>query len=145
MIFKKFLNFNFKSHPKQCPTTQSITLLFETKYSYKFGRKSQDWWCTILRKKDNVPWFGWSVHHWFTTDTDNRSLVDDHIIIKRKRKLFWSCMNKTIREGWRYQIEWFFLKNSKRPSTPPPSFLENYIANFLWQIWLHICEEVWWP
>ena len=37
-----------------------------------------------------------------------------------------------------------FWKNSKRPSNPPPSFLENYIANFLWQIWLHFCEEIWW-
>ena len=27
---------------------------------------------------------------------DNRSLVDDRIIIKRKRKTFWNCMNKTI-------------------------------------------------
>ena len=27
---------------------------------------------------------------------------------------------------------------------PPPSFLENYVANFLWHIWLHICEEIWW-
>ena len=24
-----------------------------------------------------------------------------------------------------------FLKNSKRPLAPPPSFLENYVANFL--------------
>ena len=38
-----------------------------------------------------------------------------------------------------------FRKNSKRPSTPPPSFSENYVANFLWQTWLHKCEEVWWP
>ena len=37
-----------------------------------------------------------------------------------------------------------FRKNSKQPSTPP-SFLESYIAIFLLQIWLHICEKVWWP
>ena len=36
-------------------------------------------------------------------------------------------------------------KNSKGPLTPPPLFSENYVANFLWQIWLHICKEVWWP
>ena len=39
----------------------------------------------------------------------------------------------------KYTKSMIFWKNSKRPSTtPPPSFLENYIANFLWQMWLHI-------
>ena len=35
----------------------------------------------------------------------------------------------TFREGWRYQIGWFFgnIPNGLRP---PPSFLENYIAIF---------------
>ena len=49
-----------------------------------------------------------------------------------------------IREGSGYQIRWIF---GKIPNgfPPPPSFLENCIANFLWQIWQHICEEIWWP
>ena len=37
-----------------------------------------------------------------------------------------------------------FRKNSIQPSIPP-SFSENYFAIFLWQIWVHICEKVWWP
>ena len=50
-----------------------------------------------------------------------------------------------IRDGWLYQIGGFFGKIPNGLWSPPPSFSENYIANFLWQIWLHICEEVWWP
>ena len=42
------------------------------------------------------------------------------------------------------KLDEFSEKKSKRPSTPH-SFSENYVANFLWQIWLHICKEVWWP
>ena len=34
---------------------------------------------------------------------------------------------------------------SRKNTTAPPSFSENYVANFLWWIWLHICKEVWWP
>ena len=39
-------------------------------------------------------------------------------------------------------IRMIFRKNSKRPLTPP-HFWKLY-CNFLWQIWLHICEEIWW-
>ena len=39
-----------------------------------------------------------------------------------------------------------FRKKFQTAFDPPSSsFLENYFANFLWQIWLHIREEVWWP
>ena len=37
-----------------------------------------------------------------------------------------------------------FWKKFQTAIDPPPSFLENYIANFLWQIWLQICKEIWW-
>ena len=48
-----------------------------------------------------------------------------------------------LREESGYQIRCFFGKipNGLRP---PPSFLENYNAIFLWQIWLHISKEIWW-
>ena len=29
--------------------------------------------------------------------------------------------------------------------SPPPHFWKILIQFFLWQIWLHICEELWWP
>ena len=47
-----------------------------------------------------------------------------------------------IREGSGYRIRWIKIPKGL---WPPPLFLENYVANFLWQIWLHICKEVWWP
>ena len=37
-----------------------------------------------------------------------------------------------------------FWKNSKRPLTQPLIFWKLY-CKFLMTIWLHICEEVWWP
>ena len=48
------------------------------------------------------------------------------------------------KEGSGYQIRWIFGKKIQT-AFDPPSFSENYIAFFLWQIWLHMCEEVWWP
>ena len=51
-----------------------------------------------------------------------------------------------LRDGWRYQIEWIFGKISYGLwPLPSPSILENFDTIFLWQIWLHICEELWWP
>ena len=47
-----------------------------------------------------------------------------------------------IREGSGYRIRWIKIPKGL---WPPPLFSENYVANFLWQIWLHICKEVWWP
>ena len=93
-----FWNFNFKSHSKQCPTRVLIFFMIPITLInlYQFCKKSQDWWCTILRKKTIVSWFGWSAYHWFTTDTDNLSLVDDHITIKQKGEIFWNCMHKKI-------------------------------------------------
>ena len=37
------------------------------------------------------------------------------------------------------------VKTLSTPPPPPPSFSENYVTNFLWQIWLHICKDIWWP
>ena len=47
--------------------------------------------------------------------------------------LFSDCFVKKIlqeREGWLYQIGWIFRK-TPNGLRPPPSFTENYIANFL--------------
>ena len=37
-----------------------------------------------------------------------------------------------------------YWKKSERPSTPPPNSFGKLYCNFLWQIWLHICKEIWW-
>ena len=34
--------------------------------------------------------------------------------------------------------------SSVQSMVPPPLIFVNLCCNFLWQIWLHICEEVWW-
>ena len=53
-------------------------------------------------------------------------------LLWRRRLLYFLTTEQKpplLRKGWRYQIGRIFWKNSKRPSTPPPSF-SNYIANF---------------
>ena len=51
-----------------------------------------------------------------------------------------SVMSKAFRRGSRYQIGWIFGKN--------PNGLRKIILQIFYErywIWLHICEEVWWP
>ena len=48
-----------------------------------------------------------------------------------------------LREGLLTCTKWDEF--SRKNTTAPPSFSENYVANFLWWIWLHICKEVWGP
>ena len=64
-------------------------------------------------------------------------LIYMKVIMKKRKEIM-------IRGGSGYQIGWIFGKipNGLRS---PPSCTENYVANFLWQLWLHICEEVWRP
>ena len=38
----------------------------------------------------------------------------------------------------------YFLKKIPN-SLWPPLIFGKLCCNFLWQIWLHMCEEVWWP
>ena len=54
-----------------------------------------------------------------------------------------SSSHFSLGEGSRYQFGWIFRKipNGLRP----PLIFGKLYCNFLWQIWLHICEEVWWP
>ena len=67
------------------------------------------------------------------------------LIRRGVHKVLKPLLMTSLRDGYRYQIGWSFGKNSKRPLTQSPSFLENYVAKFLLRIWLHICKEVWGP
>ena len=52
--------------------------------------------------------------------------------------------DKYIRDRSRYQIGWIFGKIPNGLWPNPPHFI-NYIAIFLYWIWLHICKDVWGP
>ena len=92
----------------------------------------------------------WSIAFWISKITKRKGL-DFTQHREKLKELVWPnrvnglVNNCNLRKGGTIKSGAVsFWKKSKRLLTPP-LILENYIANFLWQIRFHICEEVWWP
>ena len=68
------------------------------------------------------------------------------ICAAKKRNNFRIGVQKKIflGKGQATKSDKFSEKFQTAASPLPPSSSEKYNAIILWQLWLHICEEVWW-